>query len=395
MGNTKHYFTRKIVAAIIAVAFVQLSAMAYEDISISVDGVPITWEDTTPYTNSESRTMVPLRAAAEAMDISVTWDGNRGVAVFSKAYGEYELTVEFAPHIYAYTVKDGVHFDETKYMDTATTAINGRIYAPIRYLAEEFGYQVEWDSKTGDIHLIGGGEIPAQRERVTSFVLETSDGTAIQEVFQTARRDNLESFQILFYGEYASPELVDRVLTEKNKERDSGVDHCGCEFTLSHYDSEDGLIYQGKQLNMYQEDGQVREEAAFQEGIELLGSLYTSGVLTDEMSEYEKAEVLFKVLREKVSLVKIDELSYTGWSALKRNNAVCQGMTGAYNMLLRLCGIRCKGQGAFTANGQGHMWTTAILDGVERHIDITWGLFDISREERLRDYPVWNDSVYE
>ena len=30
-------------------------------------------------------------------------------------------------------------------MDTVTTAVNGRTYAPIRYLAEALGYQVEWN----------------------------------------------------------------------------------------------------------------------------------------------------------------------------------------------------------------------------------------------------------
>ena len=40
----------------------------------------------------------------------------------SKSYDEFTLSVEFIPRIYAFVVKDGIHFDETKYMDTATEA---------------------------------------------------------------------------------------------------------------------------------------------------------------------------------------------------------------------------------------------------------------------------------
>ena len=48
--------------------------------------------------------------------------------------------------------------------------------------------------------------------------------------------------------------------------------------------------------------------------------------------------------------------------------AVCDGYTGAYNLLLKLEGINC-----YTQTGSEHAWTVAVLDGTEYHIDTTWG----------------------
>ena len=48
--------------------------------------------------------------------------------------------------------------------------------------------------------------------------------------------------------------------------------------------------------------------------------------------------------------------------------AVCDGYTGAYNLLLRLEGIDCTAQ--FNTD---HIWTVATLDGTRYHIDTTWG----------------------
>ena len=38
-------------------------------------------------------------------------------------------------------------------MDTAAVIVNSRTYAPIRYLAEFFGYKVDWDGKTKTVLL--------------------------------------------------------------------------------------------------------------------------------------------------------------------------------------------------------------------------------------------------
>lgn len=41
---------------------------------------------------------------------------------------------------------------------------------------------------------------------------------------------------------------------------------------------------------------------------------------------------------------------------------------GAYNLLLKLEGISCT-----ALSNTGHIWTVAVLDGTQYHIDTTWG----------------------
>ena len=47
---------------------------------------------------------------------------------------------------------------------------------------------------------------------------------------------------------------------------------------------------------------------------------------------------------------------------------MCDGYTGAYNMLLKLEGIDCT-----ALSNSSHIWTVATLDGTQVHIDTTWG----------------------
>ena len=61
-------------------------------------------------------------------------------------------------------------------------------------------------------------------------------------------------------------------------------------------------------------------------------------------------------------------VSHLPYSLFHNGRAVCDGYTGAYNLLLRLEGIECYG----LANDE-HIWTVAVLDGQTVHIDSTWG----------------------
>lgn len=100
--------------------------------------------------------------------------------------------------------------------------------------------------------------------------------------------------------------------------------------------------------------------------------LWETGTLSYEMSEYEIAQVYFAWLCENCRYdstgTRDDSLSHTAYSALCCGKAVCDGYTGAYNLLLKLEGIDCT-----ALFNDTHIWTVAILDGAEYHIDVTWG----------------------
>ena len=100
--------------------------------------------------------------------------------------------------------------------------------------------------------------------------------------------------------------------------------------------------------------------------------LWETGMLSYGMSEYEIAQVYFAWLCENCrydSTAATDSsLSHTAYGALCSGVAVCDGYTGAYNLLLKLEGIDCT-----ALFNDSHIWTVAVLDGTEYHIDVTWG----------------------
>ena len=70
---------------------------------------------------------------------------------------------------------------------------------------------------------------------------------------------------------------------------------------------------------------------------------------------------------------------------------MCDGYTGAYNLLLKLEGIDCT-----ALFNDSHIWTLAELDGTTYHIDVTWGdqygrtdlrYFGMSEEQSYQYHP--------
>ena len=61
-------------------------------------------------------------------------------------------------------------------------------------------------------------------------------------------------------------------------------------------------------------------------------------------------------------------VSHLPYSVFHNGKAVCDGYTGAYNLLLKLEGIDC-----YALPNATHIWTVAVLDGKTVHIDATWG----------------------
>jgi len=99
--------------------------------------------------------------------------------------------------------------------------------------------------------------------------------------------------------------------------------------------------------------------------------LREGGKLTEGMSQYDAARVYFDWICENCAYDTAagwESLSHIAYSLFHDGTAVCDGYTGAYNLLLKLEGIPCYAQANDT-----HIWTVAELDGVEYHIDTTWG----------------------
>lgn len=128
--------------------------------------------------------------------------------------------------------------------------------------------------------------------------------------------------------------------------------------------------------------------------IKVHDSLWESGTLSYDMSQYEIARTYFQWLCDHCrydNAAADDSASHLAYGALVSGLAVCDGYTGAYNLLLKLEGIECT-----SLFNDSHIWTLATLDGTQYHIDVTWGdqygrtdlrYFGMSEEQSYRCHP--------
>ena len=111
--------------------------------------------------------------------------------------------------------------------------------------------------------------------------------------------------------------------------------------------------------------------ATMEAAIAVHDQFWAGGTIHAGMTEMEKARVYFRWVCENCSYdygAGNNSLSHIPYTLFAKNTAVCDGYTGAYNLLLKLEGIDCTSY----ISGD-HIWTVATLDGVEYHIDTTWG----------------------
>ena len=110
------------------------------DVTVIVNGKSVVWTDAEPFINSDARTMVPFRIIADALGLTVNWNDATREAEFSNG----SKTIFFPLDSMTARTSTG----DTVAMDTAAKSVNGRSYAPVRYLAEYFGYSIAWDGMT-------------------------------------------------------------------------------------------------------------------------------------------------------------------------------------------------------------------------------------------------------
>ena len=106
-------------------------------VTVTVKDIPVQWTDVEPFIDANNRTMVPFRAVAETLGLDVNWDENAREAVFSN--GDQAIYFPIGSNVAR--TSEG----RTVTMDTAAVIVSDRTFAPVRALAEYFGYWVDWD----------------------------------------------------------------------------------------------------------------------------------------------------------------------------------------------------------------------------------------------------------
>lgn len=136
-----------IINILIAISFVAsmltspASAAGYID--VRVDGTSIPYYGVNAQI-IDGRTMVPMRAVCDALYASVTWDDQRKAAIVKKA--DTTLIMQAGNRTY---MVDSIPYT----MDCTPVIVNDRMLLPARYVAENLGYQVEWDASTNTVQI--------------------------------------------------------------------------------------------------------------------------------------------------------------------------------------------------------------------------------------------------
>lgn len=129
------------------------AAFAAEEINVLVNGKAVGFD--VPPTQINGTTLVPIRAISEALEAEVKWDPATQKITLSRQGILNELTVNKTA---AYKIKDGI--TSTVTLAVPPALINGKVFVPVRYIAESFDIAVAWDAKTQTV-FIGPYDIPA------------------------------------------------------------------------------------------------------------------------------------------------------------------------------------------------------------------------------------------
>lgn len=115
---------------------------ANDEIDVYIEGQKVSFD--VPPQTINNRTMVPIRAIFELMGAVVVWDDTNLTAICTKDNTTVKMSLNSTTE----------YIDDIPYtMDVVPVIINNRILAPARYVAEAFGYYVNWDGITKSVFI--------------------------------------------------------------------------------------------------------------------------------------------------------------------------------------------------------------------------------------------------
>lgn len=133
--------------------------------------------ETTPVIKDD-RTLLPIRAAAEAMGASVTWEEESQTTALAKNYTIILLTIG----------SNIAYINEEKQtLDTQPIILNERTMLPIRFVAEGLGYDVEWNGETQTITM--------------TKISSAQDNTPIDQITDTSKENNMSKSIVVYFSQ--------------------------------------------------------------------------------------------------------------------------------------------------------------------------------------------------
>lgn len=119
---------------------IYLNSDGHSPVEIVVDGKLVSFPDQQPIVIEPGITMVPIHTIASMLGFNVSWDAKLNCAIISQGKNT----------MYIYPRNTSYLFNGKYYTMTAEPLVlNGRTMVPLRFIAEAFGYTVDFQS--GDV----------------------------------------------------------------------------------------------------------------------------------------------------------------------------------------------------------------------------------------------------
>ena len=120
--------------------------MPENGIGIIVNGTALEFEEGAEPKIVDDRTMVPLRAIFEALNVQVNWDGNTKTVTATGRDRQVILTIG----------QKDITVNGTKTeIDVPAMIINDRTMVPVRAVAQSLGCTVDWNADTRTVVITG------------------------------------------------------------------------------------------------------------------------------------------------------------------------------------------------------------------------------------------------
>ncbi|OQB12318.1 MAG: Protease inhibitor precursor [Firmicutes bacterium ADurb.Bin193] len=131
-----------------------------EKVTVSLDGVEITFPDAQPFIDARDRTLVPIRFVSEAMGAEVSWENETQTVTIVKE----KDTISY--QIYSYgALLNG----QMKVFDSYGILKDDRTMVPLRFISELLSCNVDWVKDTQTVIITSPGEAIAFPEPKLTF----------------------------------------------------------------------------------------------------------------------------------------------------------------------------------------------------------------------------------
>lgn len=146
----EHVMKKILILATLIFILASTAAFADSGISIMINGGKIDLKGSEPYIVN-SRTLVPIRFIGENLGATVDWDGQKQAALIKAA--DKNILVKVGQ-------TEAVVNENTLTMEVKPELTNGRVYVPLRAIAELLNVKVDWDGNTKTVIIQSTGTKP-------------------------------------------------------------------------------------------------------------------------------------------------------------------------------------------------------------------------------------------